>query len=87
MSPDPRRGTSPSALADYAFCPRSHWYAQHPPAGGPNADGLRRVEAGARYHARALRGTRVRAELGGAYWVLVAVGVVVAAGGLWWLIF
>jgi CRISPR/Cas system-associated exonuclease Cas4 (RecB family) len=77
---------SASDLADYAFCPRSHWYHHHPPSEGPTADGVRRAEAGTERHVRQLRGERHRAERGPFYWVLVLVGLLVAVGGiLWWL--
>lgn len=79
-------GTTPSDLADYAFCPRSYWYRYHPPPGGPSADGVRRVEAGERYHARTLRTARHHAEHGGTYWALVAVGLLVVVGGVLWLV-
>jgi len=78
--------TSPSDLADYAYCPRSHWYRHHPPAGGPSAEGQRRSEQGEQYHARTLRGTRVRAEHGLAYAGLVVVGLLGVAGGILWLL-
>ena len=78
--------TSPSDLADYAYCPRSHWYRHHPPPGGPSAEGIRRAEAGTRFHARALHATRLRSERGRAYWVLVVVGVAVTFGGIVWLV-
>ncbi|HLM92042.1 MAG TPA: hypothetical protein VK424_08385 [Thermoplasmata archaeon] len=82
-----RAGTSPSDLADYAYCPRSHWYRHHPPAGGPSEDGRRRSSTGERYHRETLRGTRVRAEFGAAYTGLIAAGILLAAVGIVWLLF
>ena len=87
MGRTPVRGTSPSDLADYAYCPRSHWYRTHPPPGGPSVEGVRRAEAGVRYHARTLHATRIRAERGVSYWVVVAMGSLVALGGILWLVF
>lgn len=86
MAPPSGRWTTPSELAEYAFCPRAHWYRNHPPAGGPSGDGVRRAEAGERYHARTLRATRLHAERGASYWLLVVVGTLVALGGLVWLL-
>ncbi|MGP8072570.1 MAG: hypothetical protein ACLPZM_05525 [Thermoplasmata archaeon] len=81
-------GTSPSDLADYAYCPRSHWYRHHPPEGGPSKDGQRRSASGERYHQQTLRGTRVRSEFGVAYAWLIAVGVLLlAVGGIVWFLF
>jgi CRISPR/Cas system-associated exonuclease Cas4 (RecB family) len=86
MAPAGTGTTSPSELADYAFCPRAHWYRHHPPAGGPSPEALRRAEAGTRYHARTLRATRLRAERGPTYWLLVVVGAAAVVGGLLWLL-
>jgi len=77
---------SASDLADYAYCPRSHWYRHHPPAGGPTSDSVRAAILGTRSHTRQLRGERRRAERGKAYWVLVAIGLVVVLGGVAWLL-
>jgi CRISPR/Cas system-associated exonuclease Cas4 (RecB family) len=77
--------TSPSDIADYVYCPRSHWYRYHPPRGGPTRASQRSALGGVRYHRRVLTGERHRAERGGAYWAVVLVGVVVALAGAWWL--
>jgi CRISPR/Cas system-associated exonuclease Cas4 (RecB family) len=77
--------TSPSELADYAYCPRSHWYRLHPPAEGPSADALERARAGVRYHDRVLRAERRRAERGAAYWIGVLAGLGLVVGGVVWL--
>jgi CRISPR/Cas system-associated exonuclease Cas4 (RecB family) len=76
---------SASDLADYAYCPRSYWYRYHPPPGGPSEDGMRRSEAGTQAHRRQLGGERRRAGHGGLYWVLAALGVLAAIGGVLWL--
>ncbi|HTT15477.1 MAG TPA: hypothetical protein VMG81_06870 [Thermoplasmata archaeon] len=77
---------SATDLAEYAYCPRAYYYREHPPVGGPSRDGQRRAAAGARYHARTLGAERRRAEHGGAYWVALVLGVLVALGGIaWWL--
>jgi hypothetical protein len=76
---------SASDLADYTYCPRSHWYHDHPPDGAPNRSARDREEAGRRYHARALSGERRRAEHGGAYWAALALGLLLAVGSLAWI--
>jgi CRISPR/Cas system-associated exonuclease Cas4 (RecB family) len=77
--------TSPSDLADYAYCPRSHWYRHHPPARGPARAALKRIRTGLRYHHRTLAAERRRAERGAAYWVGVLAGVGLVVGGTVWL--
>lgn len=77
--------TSPSDLADYAYCPRSHWYHHHPPLEPPRADALERARAGVRYHDRVLGRERRRAEQGAAYWFGVLAGVGLLLGGIVWL--
>jgi len=77
--------TSPSDLADYAYCPRSHWYRTHPPPGGPRPESRASATAGVRYHDRVLSGERHRAERGGAYWGVLLVGFGLAVLGGWWL--
>ncbi|MGI0071641.1 MAG: hypothetical protein ACRECT_06200 [Thermoplasmata archaeon] len=76
---------SASDLADYAYCPRAHWYHEHPPAGGPSAVAQRRAAAGTRYHQYALGAERRRAEHGGAYWVALILGLFLVVGGLAWI--
>ena len=83
---DPDGGwTSPSDLADYAYCPRSHWYRHHPPVRGPTRASLERVRTGVLYHQRTLTAELRRAEWGVAYWVAVLTGVVLTVGGTVWL--
>lgn len=77
--------TSPSDLADYTYCPRSHWYRYHPPPGGPTSGATESALAGTRYHGRVLTAERHRAERGAAYWAVLLVGVVLVIGGAWWL--
>ena len=72
-------------LADYSYCPRSHWYHDHPPAGGPTRDFRERADAGTRYHHRVLGAERRRAEHGAAYWATLALGVLLVVGGLAWI--
>jgi len=76
--------TSPSDIADYVYCPRSHWYRHHPPAGGPSRASERSARYGVRYHDRVLTAERHRAERGGAYWAVFLVGAVLALVGVWW---
>jgi len=77
--------TTPSDLAEYAYCPRSHWYRHHPPPGGPDRGAQERAQEGVRYHRRVLTGERHRAERGVAYWAALLVGVGLVLGGAWWL--
>jgi CRISPR/Cas system-associated exonuclease Cas4 (RecB family) len=77
---------SASDLADYAYCPRSHWYRHHPPPEGPTPASVRRAELGGRSHARQLGGERRRAEHGGWYWILALLGLLVVVAGVLWLI-
>ncbi|MGA8275661.1 MAG: CRISPR-associated protein Cas4 [Thermoplasmata archaeon] len=86
MSSGQRPFVSASDLADYSYCPRSYWYRHHPPPGGPSSASVRSAAGGTRSHARQLGGERRRAEWGGVYWALVAVGVLAALGGILWLL-
>jgi hypothetical protein len=78
---------SATDLADYEFCPRSHWYHDHPPSGGPTREARVRSEAGSRYHERVLGAERRRDEHGGADWVALALGVLLTAGGMVWILY
>jgi CRISPR/Cas system-associated exonuclease Cas4 (RecB family) len=78
--------TSPSDLADYVYCPRSHWYRNHPPPGGPSRSSQRSALAGTRYHDRILLAEQHRDERGGAYWAMLFLGVALVGGALWWLL-
>lgn len=77
--------TTPTDLADYTYCPRSHWYRHHPPAGGPSRPSQRRALVGVRYHDRVLAAERHRAERGAAYWAVLLLGVALAGMGAWWV--
>lgn len=76
---------SASDLADYAFCPRAHWYSEHPPERGPTGDARRRSRAGSAYHTRTLGAERRREDRGGTYWVALLVGVLLILGGIAWI--
>ena len=76
--------TSPSDLADYAYCPRAHWYRTHPPERGPSPAARRRSRDGLRYHRRVLSAERRRAERGSVYWAGLLIGLALLAGGLLW---
>lgn len=80
------RWTSPSELADYAYCPRSHWYGRRPPPGGPSGRSTERSRAGLRYHRRVLTAERHRSERGTAYWAGVVVGAVLVLVGFVWVL-
>ncbi len=85
MAPDDG-WTSPSDLADYAYCPRSHWYRHHPPAEGPSASSERRSRAGVRFHRHALRAEERRARHGAAYWFVLLVGLALVLTGFAWVL-
>ncbi len=86
MPPSDERWSSPSDLADYAYCPRSHFYRHHPPPVGPSAASGARRRAGRVYHRRTLAAERRRADRAGAYWAGVAVGVVLVVAGVLWVL-
>ena len=77
---------SASDLADYAFCPRAHYYHEHPPDGTPDSVAKRRARVGRRYHAAVLGAERSRAEHARAYWAALLLGIGVAAGGMLWIL-
>jgi hypothetical protein len=81
----PGTWVSATELADYAYCPRSHYYAAHPPPGGPAPAAQRSARAGARYHARELGRERHREEGGAAAWAAIAAGIALTLGGGLWL--
>lgn len=85
MDRDAEEWTSPSDLADYVYCPRSHWYRYHPPRRGPSRASQRSARGGVHYHDRVLTAERHRAERGGTYWVALLAGAVLVAVGVWWL--
>ena len=76
---------SASELAEYAYCPRAHYYARHPPAVGPPRASGRRARAGERFHARTLGAERRHAEHGAAYWAALALGILLVVGALAWI--
>lgn len=78
--------TSPSDLAEYAYCPRSHWYHHHPPSKGSTSHSSERRRAGERYHRSVLTAERHRAERGARYWLGVLTGVALVALGVAWLV-
>ena len=79
MEEEERGGwVSASDLADYAYCPRAHWYQRHPPRGAPGpAASARR---GVRFHRRELRSERRREESAGIYLLLAILGVALVVG-------
>jgi len=72
------RWTTPSELAEYAYCPRAHYYRQTYGSAPPS----RRSVAGERYHARTLGGELRRSAHGSAYWALVGIGALLVLGAL-----
>jgi len=78
--------TSPSELADYAYCPRSYWYGRHPPTSGTSSAAAERSRAGVRYHRRVLGAERRRAAHGARYWAGVLCGIALVAAGVLWVL-
>jgi CRISPR/Cas system-associated exonuclease Cas4 (RecB family) len=78
------RWVSASDLAEYTYCPRSWWYADHPPPGGVARSNRRARESGRRYHDRSLRGESRRERWGVPYALLLALAVALVLGGLAW---
>ncbi len=80
-----RSWVSASDLADYAFCPRSYWYREHPPEAGASRASQARAAAGQSYHQRTLAGERRRAEHPAGYWAALAIGVLLVLGAMAWI--
>jgi hypothetical protein len=74
----PDAWVSASELADFAFCPRSHWYARHPSAAPPTAFSERRESEGERFHARTLAAVDARSSRTGYYVGLLLLGAALA---------
>ncbi|MCI4324909.1 MAG: PD-(D/E)XK nuclease family protein [Thermoplasmata archaeon] len=74
--PGRRRYVSASELADYAFCPRSHYYRQHAEGRTPAAGAVARERAGTSYHLRTIGADRRWAAASPFPWVAA-----VLAGG------
>jgi hypothetical protein len=81
-----RGWTSASDLAEYAYCPRAHYYRHHPPRRGPTRDSVRRAGVGERYHARALEADIRRSTASSrALWALVGIALVLLLVAFVWL--
>lgn len=65
---------SASDLAEYAYCPRAHYYQHHPPEGGSDSELERRSLDGAGYHERVARRVERTERLGKAAWIMMALG-------------
>jgi hypothetical protein len=76
------RWVSASELADYAYCPRSWWYREHPPEGGPAPGAERRARAGVTYHQHVLGAERRRDAWSG----VVVAAAILSALLLAWLV-
>jgi hypothetical protein len=72
-----RTWTTPSDLAEYAFCPRAHYYRKT-----REAPPTRSAEAGTAYHRRRLGSERWRAEHPGAAWIALLAGAALVAAAL-----
>ena len=64
-----------SDLAEYAFCPRAHWYETHPPPEGPAPSSRTARAAGERFHASALTRRSRRERWSVVWWLLVGTGL------------
>lgn len=73
---------SASDLAEYAYCPRSHYYSLHTEAVGGRIAPDPRARAGVRYHQRTLSAERDHDRHIGAYLALLLVGLVVVGASL-----
>jgi hypothetical protein len=83
---DRGRWISAGELADYAFCPRSHWYSRTRPGAPIPRDSARRAAAGESFHRTELAGVRSRSEHRGAYAAALLLGVLLALLGAVWLL-
>jgi hypothetical protein len=72
------RWTTPSELAEYAYCPRAWHYRVTREEPEPSPLQL----AGTRYHRRELAGERRRADRPGLVWLLALVGAALVLGGV-----
>ncbi len=71
---EPAGWTTPSAIGEYAFCPRAHHYRQQgAPAPSPSS------VAGERYHHRTLSAELRRDRHPGIAWAAVALGLLLLA--------
>lgn len=78
----PGTWSSPSDLAEWAYCPRAHFYRHRTPPGTTNAVVRARRRRGIVYHARALGAERRRAEHARAYALAVGLGLALVALGV-----
>lgn len=82
------RPVSASELAEYAYCPRAHWYSTHAEAAGGRPRPDPKAREGVRYHHRALSAERRRDAHVAAYVGLLLLGgaliafVLVVVGGM-----
>ncbi|MCI4331552.1 MAG: hypothetical protein L3K19_06875 [Thermoplasmata archaeon] len=69
-----------SDLAEYAYCPRAHFYRHHPPPGGIDPESARSQHVGTRYHARRSMAMETREQHAGRWIAALALAI-----GLLWL--
>jgi hypothetical protein len=84
-APRGRRGyVSAGELADYAFCPRSHYYARHPEGRRPAAGAVARESAGTAYHHRTIGSDRRWASASPLPWIAtLLIGLAILGLLLW----
>lgn len=63
-----------SDLAEYAYCPRAHWYRTHPPPEGPAPSSVRSRATGEQFHARLLTTRYRREHWSPVWWILAGAG-------------
>lgn len=73
---DPSLGwVTASELAEYAYCPRAHWYRRHPPPEGPSTESRLARTRGERFHGQTLARRDRRERWSAAAWILALVGL------------
>jgi CRISPR/Cas system-associated exonuclease Cas4 (RecB family) len=75
-----RTWVSATDLAEYAYCPRAHYYRHHPPPGGADPESQRRSAAGELFHARSARQVGRSERLGVVGYALLAAGAILLIG-------
>jgi hypothetical protein len=86
VAPGRRRYVSAGELADYAFCPRSHYYRQHSEGRTPAAGSIARERAGTEYHLRTIGSDRRWATASPFPWIAALLVGAAILGLLLWIL-
>jgi hypothetical protein len=79
------RWASASEMAEFAFCPRAHYYSQHPPEEGPTPESVVARSDGIRFHGRTMAADQFVERSGALGIALLLLALCLIAGvGLWW---